>query len=84
MTRTIESDEDTWEARLGEDVPEEGKRAVLFFCRTTDQRPYRVAVVEEGRVAGDPELLDLSEREIRELFEASQSMGHTTGRATAG
>lgn len=84
MAREIKADNDTWTARLGEGLTEPGERTVLFFCKTTDQRPYRVATVEEERVARDPELRRLSERELRELFEASQSMGRTTGRAVEG
>lgn len=84
MPRTLKADNDTWTARLGEDSPEPGVRSVLFFCKTTDQRPYRVATVEEGRVAGDPELKGLSRHELEELFVRSQSMGQTTSRALGG
>ncbi len=84
MPRTLKADNDTWTVRLGEDVPEQGERSVLFFCKTTDQRPYRVASVEESRVVGDPELEALSRRELEELFRESQSMGRTTSRALSG
>lgn len=84
MPRTLKADNDTWIARLGEDSPGPGDRCVLFFCETTDQRPYRVATVEEGRVGDDRELEGLSQRELEELFQESQSMGRTTARALNG
>lgn len=84
MTRTIRADEDRWSVRLAKESPEPGKRAVIFFCQTTDQRPYRVATVDESRVSSSEELEGLSEHEIRELFGSAQSMGHTSERASRG
>ena len=46
---TIKADGDRWKVRLGQDRPRPGIRVVLFFCATTDQRPYRVVEVPEDR-----------------------------------
>ena len=43
MSARIKADGDTWKAQLGE---EGGGRVVLFFCTTTDQRPYRVVEID--------------------------------------
>lgn len=71
MSGTIKADGDTWRARL--DDP--GGEAVVFFCTSTDQRPYRVVRVAPGRFAGDAALDGLTPAELKELFDASGSMG---------
>lgn len=76
MGRSIKADGDTWTVRVGERPPSPDVRHLLFFCRTTDQRPYRVVEVSADRVA-DGEALDrLSDDELRELFAASRSMDY--------
>lgn len=80
MTATIKADGDTWRARLGGAGDE---RVVLFFCVTTDQRPYRVVPVGT-RFASDEELARLSAEELGDLFERSSSMGAPTAYPTYG
>lgn len=72
MSPTLKADGDSWRARLGgtRDEP-----VVLFFCVTTDQRPYRVVRVASGRFSADAELARLSEDDLRAMFEASRSLG---------
>ena len=72
MSATIKADGDTWRAEIGD---EGGDRLMVFFCTTTDQRPYRVVRLEPGRYAADDALERVSEDELRALFEASRSMG---------
>lgn len=79
MSREIRIDGDRWKVRLSEEPPLPGLRAVVFFPVTTDQRPYRVVEVEEGRVAGAQELEALSERELEELYREASSMGFPHG-----
>lgn len=75
MERELRADGDVWTVRLGSDRPGPETRAILFFPRTTTQRPYRVVEVPEDRVAGGEEdLAALSEEELMELFRASRSM----------
>lgn len=73
MSATLKADGDTWETRLGE--ARGGLRPVLFFCATTDQRPYRVVEVDASRFTSDDDLAALGRDGLRELFEASRSMG---------
>lgn len=75
MARTIRIDGDRWKVRLSQERSEPGVRGVVFFPVTSDQRPYRVVEVEEGRVAGPDDLEALSERELEELFHEASSMG---------
>lgn len=74
MTRRIKADGDRWRVQLGQDPPAPGRQTILFFCETTGQRPYRVVEVSRDRVEGPEELEALSDRELRELFEASRSL----------
>jgi hypothetical protein len=75
MAITIKAAGDTWEVRSGE-RPRNGFVTVLFFCTTTNQRPYRVSEVPEGHVQGGLE--SLSENDLQELFAASGSLGTRT------
>ena len=75
MSAQIKAEGDTWTARLGEQRPGATMRPVLFFCTTTDQRPYRVVEVPTGRFDGDADLEGLSQEELRGLFADSGSMG---------
>lgn len=72
MAMTIKAAGDTWEVRLGE-RPRAGFHTVLFFCTTTNQRPYRVCEVPvadlDGRLEG------LSEAQLQGLFSKSGSLG---------
>ena len=70
----IKADNDTWTAELGGPA-REGFRAVVFFCSSNGQRPYRVAEVPTERFATQDDLDRLSKDEIRELFEETGSMG---------
>lgn len=76
MPMKIKADGDTWKARLGERPPSPDVQVVLFFCVTTDQRPYRVSQVSRERVPDAAGLEALSAEELRELFDASQSMAY--------
>ncbi|MFQ5678169.1 MAG: hypothetical protein ACE5HP_01760 [Gemmatimonadota bacterium] len=72
--RKIRADGDTWVVRLGERPPSPDRQVVLFFCRSTDQRPYRVVEVERGDLPDEAALNRLSRRELEILFEGSRSM----------
>jgi hypothetical protein len=74
MSAQIRADGDTWTARLGDQRPGAETRPVLFFCTTTDQRPYRVVEVPADRFDGDDDLDELAEDELRDLFADSRSM----------
>lgn len=74
MARAIKADGDRWRVRLGEDRPHPGVRVVLFFCETTDQRPYRVVEVPEERFGSQAELERCSDAELRELYGESVSL----------
>ncbi len=76
MSRSIKADGDTWTVRVGERPPSPDVRHVLFFCRTTDQRPYRVVEVPADRVADGDAVDRLSDDDLRELFAASRSMDY--------
>jgi hypothetical protein len=75
MSMQIRADGDTWTARLGDTRTGATTRPVLFFCTTTDQRPYRVVEVPADRFGGDADLDGLTEEELRGLFADSRSMG---------
>lgn len=77
--RKIRADGDTWSVRLGEREEREGFRTLLFFCVTTNQRPYRVVEVPVDQVAGQADLARLDDSSLRELFGASRSMGYPLG-----
>lgn len=86
--RKIRADGDTWTVRLAERPSSDESQVVLFFCVTTDQRPYRVVEVPRERVPDDEALDGLSGGELKELFAASRSMDfprsfHTYPPATA-
>ncbi|MGH7540097.1 MAG: hypothetical protein ACRELC_03765, partial [Gemmatimonadota bacterium] len=75
MSATLKADGDRWVARLGDTKEGVPTRPVLFFCTTTDQRPYRVVEVEADRFGSDDDVKRLPEAELRALFAASHSMG---------
>lgn len=68
----IKAEGDVWRAELAEEA---GERVVVFFCQSTDQRPYRVVRLDADRSGGSEALEELSEEELQDLFEASRSMG---------
>lgn len=72
--RTLKAGGDTWAVRLGRRPPGPDMQVVLFFCRTTDQRPYRVVEVPTERLPDEESLAALSRAELEELFESSRSM----------
>ena len=72
LSAKIKADEDTWRAELAEDST---GPIVIFFCTTTNQRPYRVVEIESTQAESDLDLQDFSEEELRTLFDASRSMG---------
>lgn len=84
MARVVEADGDRWVVRVGERPEAPGVTTILFFCETTDQRPYRVAEVAEDRVSDAGDLEALSERELLELFGSSGSMGTPAERSVKG
>ncbi len=67
----IKAQGDTWRAEIAE---EGGERVVVFFCTSTDQRPYRVVRVDADQYAGS-DFEDITEEALEALFEASRSMG---------
>ena len=73
MSTSIKADGDTWRAELGDEGS--GGRVVVFFCATTDQRPYRVVEIEAGQYTGETGLDEASAEEVQALFDASRSMG---------
>lgn len=74
MERIIRADGDRWAVRLSDRSSGEDVSALVFFCRTTDQRPYRVVEVSRDRLADESDLEAFSEKELRNLFDASRSM----------
>lgn len=75
MARKIRLDGDTWSVRLSKHPPGPGMQAVVFHPVTCDQRPYRVVEVPEETLEGATDMEAMSERELRELFDGSSSMG---------
>lgn len=72
----LRAEGDTWRVRLsGEPASREDASLLVFFCETTDQRPYRVAEVPRNRVPDAGTLASLDEDTLRELFRGSVSMG---------
>jgi len=71
VSATIKADGDTWRAELGGSRP---ARNVVFFCESTNQRPYRVIPVGD-RFGDVDDLGDLTAEELRDLFDQSGSMG---------
>ncbi len=47
---------------------------ILFFCETTDQRPYRVVEVDADRFSSQDDVERLSRKELRELYRRSSSL----------
>ncbi|WP_419948071.1 hypothetical protein [Candidatus Palauibacter sp.] len=72
MSTRIKADGATWRATLAE---EGGEHLVVFFCTSSDQRPYRVVRVDADRYAGSGAFDEIPEEELRALFAASRSMG---------
>ncbi len=79
MTTSIRADGDTWTLRMSEEAPQDGYAAVVFFCTTNGQRPYRVGLIEQARARTDTDLEALSAEEVRGLFESSGSMARPGG-----
>ena len=74
MANQIKADNDTWSAQLGSS-DREGYRAVIFFCASNGQRPYRVVEVPHDRFASQDDLDRASESDLRDLFSETVSMG---------
>lgn len=72
--RTIRADGDRWSARLARTPSSGDVQAVLFFCVTTDQRPYRVVEVPRELLPDDAALETASAEDLRALFAESRSM----------
>lgn len=72
MAIAIKAAGDTWEVRLGE-RPRDGFHTVLFFCTTTNQRPYRVCEVPADSFSGG--LDGLTDADLQDLFALSGSLG---------
>ncbi len=47
---------------------------ILFFCETTDQRPYRVVEVDADRFSSQDDVERLSSKELQELYRRSSSL----------
>jgi hypothetical protein len=78
VSATIKADGDTWRAESG---GEGASRALVFFCESTNQRPYRVVAIDDRD--GLPEEIDqLSADQLRDLFDRSRSMGAPTSYPT--
>lgn len=73
--RHIRIDGDRWKVRLSRQRSAPGRRGVVFFPVTSDQRPYRVVEVEEDRLSEDDPLGSLSDRELLEMYRSGSSMG---------
>lgn len=73
--REMRIDGDRWKIRLSRQRSGPGRRAVVFFPITCDQRPYRVVEVDDDRLSGDEPLRSLSDQELREMFRQGSSMG---------
>ncbi len=71
---SIKADGDRWKAKLGLDRPRSGQRVVLFFCESTNQRPYRVVEVAEARFESQADLEKISAAELKELYARSTSL----------
>lgn len=72
--RQIRIDGDRWKVRLSRQRSAPGRRAVVFFPVTSDQRPYRVVEVAEDRLSEDDPLGALSDRELLEMYRSGSSM----------
>lgn len=72
--RVIRADGDRWRVRFSERPPHPGVNALVFFCVTTNQRPYRVVEVDARELPDASALEALSDHELRDLFERSGSM----------
>lgn len=72
MSTRIKADGHTWRATLAEEGEEQ---VVIFFCTSSDQRPYRVVRVAADRYAGRGGFDETPDEELRALFDASRSMG---------
>jgi len=72
VSTRIKAEGDVWRAELAD---EGGERVVVFFCQSTDQRPYRVVRLDPDRHSGSEALEEMSDEELQRLFEASRSMG---------
>jgi len=79
MSASIKADGDTWRVELGDEGPG-GPRVVMFYCTSTDQRPYRVTELSPDQI---PDGLEArSATELQKLFDASRSMGSPRGYPT--
>lgn len=79
VVRKLRADGDRWRVQLGERPPSPDVQLVLFFCLTTDQRPYRVVEVPRERLPDDGALALLGKEKLKELFRASRSMDFPRG-----
>ena len=73
--RKFKAEGDSWSVRLSEQATPPEVQVVLFFCLSTDQRPYRVVEVAREELPDVAALKRMSEQELQKLFQASNSMG---------
>lgn len=73
MAKRIKADHDTWTATLDTSTSGPG-RAVVFFCASNGQRPWRVVRLDQDEVPATDDLDALSADELRALFDRSESM----------
>lgn len=73
MPKRIKADNDTWQATLDSSSMRYG-RNVVFLCVSNGQRPWRVVRVDEDEIATPEDLEALSAKDLRVLFDRSESM----------
>ncbi len=72
MSVTIKAEGGRWRAEAAQ---EGGTHLVVFFCESSDQRPYRVVRVEDDQYQSNEALAAASDDDLAALFEASESLG---------
>jgi hypothetical protein len=70
----LKVDGDVWKVSLGHERRRPGYRLVLFFCKPTGQRPYRVAEVPEDSYGSQGDLDRMKKLDLLELYKQSTSM----------
>ncbi|MBI4545119.1 MAG: hypothetical protein HY703_07995 [Gemmatimonadetes bacterium] len=74
MALRLKADGATWEARIARDDPHPGVRAVVFYCITNPQRPWRVAELPADRLDSTDGLASLSRAELKGIFAQADPM----------
>jgi hypothetical protein len=75
--RRLKADGDTWTVRIGERAERPGYRTLIFFCTSTNQRPYRVVEVPKERLGdGGEDLTGLDEDTLADLYREARALGY--------